>query len=244
MSCEHEQELISYLVDGRQPGGERENFMAHLESCRHCSTQLESMRKIRGGLRALKGAPVPPALQARLRVVASHEYARRNRIRYWTDRARLWFDNLMRPVALPLVGGLFSATIIFSVLVPSLSAQHAEYDDVLVIDPSGSVVVEAPNQTYRAENSDGTHDQSQWVSDLPRIEPAYSAVPEDANVVWFLIGENGKVTDYKVASGHLTEDMKNTIMISKFNPATFLGMPTPGLIKMVQRSSNRRALRS
>lgn len=241
MSCENVQELISPLLDRRVSAGEQENVLAHLESCRECSAQLESMQKVREALRDMDRTPVPDVLTAKLRVIASHERERRvsratlsRRSQYWLDRARLCFDNLMRPVFLPLAGGLFSATVIFSVLVPSLSAQHEDADGALFTDPYGQVVVLGSGGAYSPEAT----------ADLPRIEPTYSDIPDDANVVWLAIGENGKVLDYSVVKGRLTPDMQSIIMISKFSPATFLGVPTPGLVKMVQRVPARRTLRS
>jgi hypothetical protein len=139
----------------------------------------------------------------------------------------------MRPVALPFGGGLLSALVIFSILVPTLTIQRPEMDASLTTDPYGQVVVLGSSGVYAPENG----------ADVPKIEPTYAAYPDDANVVWLMIGENGKVLDYSVAKGRLTPDMQSIIMISKFSPATFLGLPTSGLIKMVQRTP-RRNLRS
>jgi hypothetical protein len=240
MSCDNVQELISPLLDRRVPAGERENVLAHIESCRECSAKFESMQGVRAALRAMDHAPMPVELTANLRVMASHERERRlsrgtlpNRLRYWSDHARLWFDNLMRPMALPIGGGLVSALVLFSIIVPSLTFQHEEFDAGLVTDPYGQVVVLSSGGVYAAGNG----------ADVPKIEPTYASYPEDATVVWLAIGENGKVLDYSVAKGRLTPDMQSIIMISKFMPATFLGLPTPGLVKMVQRPA-RRTIRS
>jgi hypothetical protein len=241
MSCENVQELISPLLDRRVPAGEQENVLAHLESCRQCSAQLESMQKMRAALRAMNDAPMPVELTANLRVMASHERERRlsratlaHRVRYWYDRARLSFDNLMRPLALPFGGGLVSALVIFSILVPSLTFQHDEGDAALVTDPYGQVVVLSSTGVFAPEGG----------GDLPRIEPTYAEYPADANVVWLAIGENGKVNGYSLANGRLTPDLISIISISKFSPATVLGLPTAGLVKMVQRRPVRRTIRS
>jgi hypothetical protein len=241
MSCDNVQELISPLIDRQIPAGERETVLAHLKSCRQCGAHFEAIQNLRSAMGEMNRAPMPADLSSSLRVMASHERARQvsrasvsSRVRYWTDRAQLWFDNLMRPVAVPFAGGLLSAVVLFSALVPSLTIQHEFADSGLYnTDPYGQVVVLDSTGAYASGGS----------ADLPRIEPTYAENPDDANVVWLAINENGKVQDYKVAKGRLTSDMQNIIMISKFSPATFLGLPTPGLIKMVQRSS-RRSLRS
>jgi len=240
MSCDNVQKLISPLLDRRVPAGEQENALAHLESCRQCGAQLESMQKVRAALRSMNHAPMPADLTANLRVIASHERERQlsratfaSRLRYWSDRARLLSDNLMRPVALPFAGGLVSALVLFSILVPTLTVQHDETDANLFTDPYGQVVVLESSGVYTPETG----------ANVPKIEPTYASYPDDANVVWFLIGENGKVLDYSVAKGRLTPDLQSIIMISKFSPATYLGLPTSGLVKMVQRAP-RRNLRS
>jgi hypothetical protein len=240
MSCDNVQKLISPLLDRRVPAGEQENALAHLESCRQCGAQFESMQNVRAALQAMNHAPMPADLTANLRVIASHERERQlaratftSRMRYWSDRARLWSDHLMRPFALPIGGGLVSALVMFSILVPSLTFQHLDADGSLVTDPYGQVVVLGSTGVYTPETG----------ADVPKIEPTYATYPDDANVVWLMIGENGKVLDYSVAKGRLTPDMQSIIMISKFSPATFLGLPTAGLAKMVQRAP-RRTLRS
>ena len=239
MSCDNVQKLISPLLDQRVPAGEQENVLAHLESCRQCGTRFESLQKVRAALRAMNHAPMPVDLTANLRVIASHERERRlsratltSRVRYWSDHARLWSDHLMRPFALPIGGGLVSALVLFSILVPSLSFQH-EDDAGLATDPYGQVVVMGSSGIYTPETG----------ADVPKIEPTYATYPDDANVVWLMIGENGKVLDYSVTKGRLTPDMQSIIMISKFSPATILGLPTSGLVQMVQRAP-RRHLRS
>ena len=72
MSCDNVQERISSFVDGRLPDTERENVLAHITSCRDCSTYLESIDSVRSALGELSRPPLPAGLTARLRVLASH----------------------------------------------------------------------------------------------------------------------------------------------------------------------------
>jgi hypothetical protein len=69
---------------------------------------------------------------------------------------------------------------------------------------------------------------------LFRIEPADAEVPSEGNVVLLTIDATGRVSDYSVAHGKLTPDLKNIIMFSQFLPATVLGLPTTGKVKVVQ----------
>jgi hypothetical protein len=48
------------------------------------------------------------------------------------------------------------------------------------------------------------------------------------------IDETGRVVDWTVVKGVITQDMKSVILLSTFQPATNMGMPTSGKIRMVQ----------
>jgi hypothetical protein len=72
-------------------------------------------------------------LATKLSVMASHERERqlarvsvRERVRRLAANINLAFDNLMRPVALPLTGGLLSALLVFGLMMPSLSFRSSD----------------------------------------------------------------------------------------------------------------------
>lgn len=229
MSCEKAQSRISSLVDRGLPAGEREDVLAHIGNCRECSNRLESIENLRAALRRMDRVAVPVEVSAKLRVIASHERERQMArasfsalLHYWSGRVRLYFDNLMRPVALPVAGGSLSALIFFGLLVPSLSFPHNFADRSLMTSPDGEVVLMDSNGNY--------------VPDWMRIEPADATNPDDANVILLSIDKEGRVSDYSVLSGHLTPDLLSIIIMdSRFQPATFLGLPTSGTVKLVQR---------
>jgi anti-sigma factor (TIGR02949 family) len=234
MSCDHVHDLISSFLDGAVPAEEREMMSAHFRSCRECGARLEFEQNLRSALRTMDHAPVPAALSANLRVLASHERARQQsrvsfpaRVKAWRSYARLAFDNMMRPFAVPVAGGVLSALIAFGTLVPTLTFQHAFADQSLFTDPDGEVV---------ALGSNGYLAQS--VTDIPRIVRGDDAdIPADANVVDLVIDENGRVSDWSLARGQLTPDLQSIIMFSQFKPATYLGLPTWGRVKAIQSPS-------
>ena len=120
MSCENVQERISLLFDDQLSPEGRENVLAHTRVCRECGTHLESLQTQRALLRKMAQMPVPDALATSLRVMASHERERqlvrismRERMRRLVAKVDLAFDNLMRPVALPLTGGLAFHVVAF-----------------------------------------------------------------------------------------------------------------------------------
>jgi hypothetical protein len=176
-------------------------------------------------------APVPAALTANLRVIASHERARQlshssigSRFKYLYDGAKLTFDNMMRPLALPFAGGLLSALVMFGMLVPTLTFQHVFADELLFTYPDGEVVELGANGPYIPHDT----------RTVPRIERGDAVTPENANVVELVIDENGKVFDWSLARGQLTPALKDIIMFSTFKPATLMGIPTSGKVKAVQ----------
>jgi anti-sigma factor (TIGR02949 family) len=241
MSCEHVRELISPFLDGELPGKEREKVMAHAQSCRHCASTLEATQAVRSTLRPLAQTPVPTELASKLRVIASHEYHRRasratlaGRLRLWLQPAQLFVDNLMRPMALPFAGGLFSALISFGVLVPTLTFQYALADTDLAV-PYGEVIALSSNGTYSYMTG--------IVGGTPHIEPLSASSPADANVVELYIDQNGRVCDWAVRQGSLTPDLQSIIMLSQFQPPMFLGMPTSSRVKVVQPRATVRGVR-
>lgn len=205
-------------------------MLAHLESCRKCSARYETMQGLRTALRGMSQPAVPDYLRQQLRVLASHERVRQlarasvsSRIEHWASRMELQFNNMMRPLALPFAGGLLSALISFGLLVPNLNFQHNYTDEAFFTYPVGLVVEQIGGGVVKA------------VGDVPRIEPVDAVSPEDANVVELTIDENGRVIDYSVSHGKLTPDLQSIIMFSQFKPATLLGLPTSGKVKIVQR---------
>jgi anti-sigma factor (TIGR02949 family) len=231
MSCDNVQERISSFLDRDTAAAERENVLAHIGSCPNCSEYLTAQQAARDALRSLNAPPVPAALSAKLRVIASHERQRlltrisvAARLREWNSSFQLFLDNLMRPLAFPFAGGLVSSLMIFGLLVPSLTFQHAFADQALFTYADGEVVILAPNGNYESTTSDYT----------PRIQRANLTPPDQANVVDLVVDPNGRVSDWSVSRGELTPDLANIIMFGQFNPATQMGVPIPSRVRAFQ----------
>jgi hypothetical protein len=231
MSCEHVQEQISLMLDERLTSAEWESSEAHLRSCRECEDHLESVQEMRAAMADMAKIPVPAALTARLQVAASHEYARRvahanfaARVRDWKGTIRLFVDNLMRPFAVPVTGGLVSALVLFGLLVPSLTLHRstaAEPPLALLTDPEGEIVGGAK------------------FGNVARLESGDVTISGNEVSLVLLIDARGYVQDYYLSDGELTQEMKNLILLSRFTPATIYGQPTWGLKQVVFQHSNR-----
>ena len=233
MSCDNVQELISSLLDGRMAAGERENVLAHIGRCRQCSAHWESTESLRTALLDMSGPVVPQSLAARLRVLASHERERKlahaniaARWQHWASRLQLSFENLMRPLALPFAGGLLSTLLSFGLLVPNLSFSHDRTGTPdFFANAHGEIVT---NPYGQIEDGDVP---------IPRIESVTALSNPYDNVVELTIDEKGRVSDYLVVRGTLTDDLKSIIMFSYFEPATMLGLPTSAKVRVVQSPS-------
>lgn len=229
MSCENAQKQISLLLDRRLPAGERENVLAHLETCRACASDFAYLQDVRATMREMATSPVPPELTSRLRVAASHHRAaverRRDahaRLEHIGMRIRLAFDHMMRPVAVPLAGGLFSSFACFFFLLPSLSFQHNYGLEPPIFRPEPSIVAgftDPDGSIVGVKNA--------------KLEWGSSLVTQDEVSLTVLVDPNGQVQDWNVYGSDLTPEMKDLILFSKFIPATVSGQPAWGLKQLV-----------
>lgn len=231
MSCQNVQDRISLLLDRQLAPDEMESSLAHLQGCRQCAARLETMRQMRADLRGMARIQPPPQLTDRLRVLASHEQARQAvranlsaRLQHWASSFRLSFDNLMRPFAVPVTGGLFTALVMFSILVPTLNPfQRGVFDEPslrVLTDPDGEIVG-TTREPLRLQSGN------------------YNISGNEVSLV-LIIDERGHVQDYYLSGGELTYEMASLILLSRFTPATIDGQPTWGMKQVVFPPAHRR----
>jgi len=182
-------------------------------------------RRIRATMRALPRFVPPPDLTIRLRVAASKARLEAASGAYlwlrWRDRIQLAFANLMRPVALPVVGGLCSAVFLFSALVPAFLPAMATSQAPTPGDPPTMLTTE-PMVKYMA--------------------PVVFEQPDA--VVDLTIDNQGRLANYTFvgATGPANEQVRrsieNSLPFIEFWPATAFGKPIPGTIRISFRSSH------
>jgi hypothetical protein len=230
MSCEKVQKLISPLLDRKVAGRERESLLAHLASCGSCAHRLQVLESLRSELRRMAAPAIPPYLAQKLRVLASDERARQaaratgaGRLEHWTVRLQLFFDNLMRPVALPFAGGLLSALVVFSLIfLPSFRAAGPLGFDpsIELVTLADGIVVGAPGET-------------------PGEILRGPALPCDEAIVELTIDATGNVRDWNMVRGQMTQDIKNMIVYSQFTPATYFGRPVQSKVQVALHTVDR-----
>jgi hypothetical protein len=172
-------------------------------------------------MRSLPRRTVPEDLRANLRVLASREQRRAAGTGIgFLDRARLFSKNLMRPLALPFAGGVFSTIVLFSLLGPT-SSVHASNGFDIPIPPSRRSL--APSLT-----SDPT---------VLKTAPMLAYGSDDV-IVDVTVDGQGHMIDYVIVSGNATMDeaLRRSIgallLLTEFHPATTLGRPHAGTVRL------------
>jgi hypothetical protein len=235
MSCDYARARISSLLDHGLEDQERRDTLAHLGSCGRCHDEYQAFEKQRLGMRSMEELAVPPLVTHRLRVLASHERSRQMarasvsaRLRNMADNARLFRDNMMRPVALPVGGGLISALLLFGMLAPGLSSTRSLDFDPSVVSmvtlPQGSLrQLPAPGRPVGAPGEVVSVEMAGFVS----VESVCS-IPRstDSPLLELTVDRYGHVLNWKMLQGELTPEVKSVILFSTFDPGTYFGLPT------------------
>jgi len=213
MNCNSIRSTLWDFAAGTLCESDRLMVASHLEGCRECNLHRAEVRSLRTGLKSLPQKSVSSLLETRLRVVASRERSRqalrRNmaaRMAELRSRAKLVFDNLLRPIAVPAAGGVLASFLCFGILVDTLHV-HPVWDNDI---PFG-VYTEVMIDDVSPFSLDG-HDV----------------------MVQLTVDKDGKVSDFEVPRGTASpeelRDIGNLVLFGSFVPATAFGQPVTGKI--------------
>jgi hypothetical protein len=186
----------------------------------------EAPSEVAALLGALPRRKATADLNVRLRVVASRQ-ARRRRILAspatlakevgW--RTKVWLDNLVGPIAVPVAGGLVSALCLFLSIAPAFPMRQIITDDVPMRLATSATLLSTFSIT------------------------APGGPPEDV-VLDVEVDSEGKVVDYMVAGAQAWTDdpqvrrnLESTLVCTRFNPATRFGQPQSGSVRITIRRS-------
>ncbi len=187
----------------------------HLNTCQECALQTEWYSSMREKLRSLPPSPAPPELTTRLRVLASkvrmESVGGATRWSRWRDRVELSLHHLMRPLALPAVGGLCSAVFLFSTLAPTFKSAFG------LASLSGDVPTMLTTQPMLKDTAPVAFANGDAVVDLQ-------------------LDDTGQVINYTIVSGQQNEKLRhsieNSLLFTEFWPATTFGRPVAGTIRI------------
>jgi hypothetical protein len=195
--------------------GESDHLMVatHLGECRDCDLHRAEVWSLRTGLKSLPEKSVSPLLRTRLRVIASRERSRQAlrrslaaRMAELRSRAKLVFDNLLRPIAVPAAGGMLASFLCFAAIVDTLH-YHPEWQNDIPVGLYTQVAIDD-------------------------VSP-FSVGGKDV-MVQLTIDQNGEVSGFELPQGAASpEEMReigNLVLYSSFSPATAFGQRVTGKI--------------
>jgi hypothetical protein len=216
--------LAAYLEDGPPPG-ERDKVRSHLAKCRNCLTLSQQYARERAALKALPAAKPPRHLITALRVLASRERARRlagERLPapmvQWLASFRIRASILMRPLALPLAGGLVSALVLFALVIPNFM-------------PHRSVI--------------GSDVPTMLSTEPIFVSMGPFGFGEDEVVVDLTVDKHGRFVGYSLPSGQTwgrdpeaRKTVENALLFTRFAPGTTFGLPSSAKVRITLRRSH------
>jgi hypothetical protein len=196
----------------------------HLNACLECNLEKGRYSGLREKLRSLPRPLAPPDLTTRLRVVASkvrtESAGGASRWNRWRDRLVLSLHHLMRPLALPAVGGLCSAIFLFSTLVPMFKSAFA----------MGTLSGDVPTMLV-------TEPMLKYTAPV--------AFADDEAVVDLQLDDRGRIINYTIVSApgqqseKLQHSIENSLLFTEFWPATTFGRPVAGTIRISFHNNSR-----
>jgi hypothetical protein len=218
MNCyEAAQRLPGYL-DGAVHTGDRALLRDHLASCEDCRNELERYRVVASYLANVEACVPPPGLALQIRVRASQ--LEEGWLLQWGSRAKLFFRNILEPLAVPATGGLLTALGVFVLVV----------QNILVGVPLGGAV---PNdlplnlvQPARLEKL------------APFPIPGVRSTEEHADSAGLMLeaklNAQGQVVCYRILSGPndslAQRQVEQLLLFSRFRPEVSFGRPRAGRV--------------
>jgi hypothetical protein len=210
--------LCAY-VDGALKRETRQRVAAHLCACAVCARKYENLTEARGVLKALPRMAPPKDLTLSLRIIASRERVRRvsGRPLFDFEPLIMRLRNAMQPLAIPFAGGLVSALVLMSMMVPSYPLQPRTQE----------AHRDVPTGFYTSP-------------ELKGLTPF--AFSDSVVVLELVIDENGRVVDYSLPDGpanaSLRRAIENSLLFTTFTPAMAFGQPIAGRVRLsFQRSA-------
>jgi hypothetical protein len=218
MNCQSVRKSLSAHLDGLLSAEERQAVTAHARGCPACASRLDQLTQVRTALSRLPAAAPPPQLTIALRAIATEERVRavnyRSPFRRLLDRIELCGENLMRPLAIPfaggLTGGLVSAILLFSMLMPGISLSRETADVPVPFMFTGPTV---KSQTPFGIDADFC-----------------------AEVI---VDGQGRMVNYSLLSGpslsknpELRRAIESSLLFTEFKPAKMFGLPTYGKLRI------------
>jgi len=226
MDCDRVRRVLAAHSDGLLEPEVSRDVETHLANCRRCALQSQQYSRLRTALRELPALKPPSQLLTSLRILASRERVRRLApaglpfgLWGWVTRTRLWADGIMKPLALPMAGGLASAVILFALLAPGLATTK---------------------QNSSADVPTGLSTSATFLGMGPF---GYAA---DDIVLDVTVDSRGSLIGYSSPDGHrawlsdpvVRRSVENALLFAVISPGTTFGQPAAGKVRITLRRSS------
>jgi len=214
--CEIRRQLPGYL-DGAIRSGKHARVREHLDLCEECREELQRYRRLAVSLGQLESAAPPPDLAAKIRVRVYQERAARERTRRLFTRARLVFENILEPLALPATGGVLTAVLVFALVAQNLVGGI----------PFGAVPNDLPTSLFQPARLESLAPFPVLGISINSERPGGAVLMIEAT-----LDAQGDVVGYEILSGPdsvaVRQQLDQLLLFSRFRPQMDFGRPTAG----------------
>lgn len=202
MKCAEFRADLSALVDNALEAERAAPLRQHVHGCRACSFELDQLARQRDVLRIAGRVAPPPELALAVRVRLSQQAHS-----HLFDRLVVRLQNLMAPVAVPAVAGLFSALLLFGILIHSFATPTPALTDDIPLS----------------------------LQTKPRVRsmaPLGFNTGEQGVFMEIHVDEQGRIVDFRMLNGPydpaLVAKLRSVLLFTQFDPATSFGIPRRG----------------
>jgi hypothetical protein len=223
LSCEKVKVFLPGYFDGALPtdGGRitRASVHAHIQGCGSCRLELSRYQKLQQLLAKTDRVAPPSTLSVEIRMALARARENSNPV-HWLrrlyDRADMMRQNILAPLAIPAAGGLISAIMIFTMVLPTYATGPLR--NLL------GVMDQMPAMSFQPARIDTLAGFS--VSGLG------DSTSKAGVVVEATVGVDGDVVDYRILAGPdnaaVRRSLDQILLMSRFHPEVSFGRRIAG----------------
>ena len=221
MSCRETQRHLPGYLDGAVRSSLQARIHEHLDSCEKCKEELQRYRRLSVSMAQMKPAAPPPDLAERIRLRVYLERAAlerdRERLKNLFSRARLIFENILEPLAVPATGGVLTAVLVFALVAQNLAGGI----------PFGRVANDLPTSLFQPARL-----ESMAPFPMSGISNAGEHPSGAVLMIEATLDAQGNVVSYQIISGPdnsaVRKQLDQVLLFSRFRPQLDFGRPTAG----------------
>jgi Putative zinc-finger len=217
MNCREVGRRLPGFLDGAVEVEDHARVNAHLQDCKSCRMDLERYRRLARVLAETQAIAPPRDLATRIRVEASRLQMQEQLAHPVWARLKLYFENILEPLAVPATGGLLTAALVFVFVVQSLAVGM----------PMGAVPNDLPINLIQPARL-----ESLAPFPVPSIVGNNDYSRAGVLLVEATLNAEGQVVSYNILSGPTDAEVRRQIdqvlIFSRFRPELNFGRPTAG----------------